>query len=51
MSSRAFRKFQQEKEAKELASQEAPSDEDEVSIIRPVSGARAKMPNPFDLVS
>ena len=49
MSSRALRKLQQEKEAKDLASQNQ-SDDDDVSIIRPVSGARAKMPNPFDLV-
>ena len=48
MSSRALRKLQQEKDAKEL--QLAASDE-EVSIIRPVGGARARRPNPFDLVS
>ena len=48
MSSRALRKLQQEKDAKEL--QLAGSD-DEVSIVRPVTGARARRPNPFDLVS
>ncbi len=49
MSSRALRKLQQEKELSELPG-EAPSDDD-VSIIRPASSSRAKMPNPFDLVS
>ena len=48
MSSRALRKLQQEKDAKDL--QLAASDE-EVSIVRPVTGARARRPNPFDLVS
>jgi len=46
MSSRALRKLQQEKDAKEL--QLAGSD-DEVSIVRPVTGARTRRPNPFDL--
>ena len=49
MSSRALRKLQQEKELNELPG-DAPSDDD-VSIIRPASSSRAKMPNPFDLVS
>ena len=48
MSSRALRKLQQEKDAKEL---ELGGSDDEVSIVRPVTGARARRPNPFDLVS
>lgn len=48
MSSRALRKLQQEKDAKEL---ELAGSDDEVSIVRPVTGARARRPNPFDLVS
>ena len=48
MSSRALRKLQQEKD--ELNSERLPSDDD-VSIIRPPTGARAKLQNPFDLVS
>merc|ERR1712029_641028 len=48
MSSRALRKLQQEKDAKDL--QLAASDE-EVSIVRPVTGARARRPNPFDLLN
>ena len=48
MSSRALRKLQQEKDAKEL---QLGGSDDEVSIVRPVTGARARRPNPFDLVS
>merc|ERR1739840_28126 len=48
MSSRALRKLQQEKDAKEL--QLGASDE-EVSIVRPVTGARTRRPNPFDLLN
>lgn len=47
MSSRALRKLQQEKEAKEL---NLGASDEEVSIVRPVTGARARRPNPFDLV-
>ena len=47
MSSRALRKLQQEKDAKEL---QLGGSDDEVSIVRPVTGARARRPNPFDLV-
>ena len=48
MSSRALRKLQQEKELESLDA--APSDDD-ISIARPTTGARARMPNPFELVS
>ena len=48
MSSRALRKLQQEKELESLDA--APSDDD-VSIARPTTGARARMPNPFELVN
>lgn len=48
MSSRALRKLQQEKDAKEL---ELAGSDDEVSIVRPVTGARARRPNPFDLLN
>ena len=44
MSSRALRKLQQEKDAKEL---QLGGSDDEVSIVRPVTGARARRPNPF----
>ena len=48
MSSRALRKLQQEKELESLDA--APSDDD-ISIARPTTGTRARMPNPFELVS
>jgi len=48
MSSRALRKLQQEKDAKEL---QLGGSDDEVSIVRPVTGARARRPNPFDLLN
>ena len=48
MSSRALRKLQQEKDAKEL---QLGGSDDEVSIVRPVTGARARRPNPFDFGS
>merc|ERR1711976_562696 len=48
MSSRALRKLQQEKEAKEL---NLGASDEEVSIVRPVTGARARRPNPFDLLN
>ena len=50
MSSRALRKLQQEKELENLNDEGAPSDDD-VSIARPSTGARARKPNPFELVS
>ena len=49
MSSRALRKLQQEKELDNLNAEAVPSDDD-VSIARPSTGARARMPNPFELV-
>ena len=50
MSSRALRKLQQEKELDNLNAEAVPSDDD-VSIARPSTGARARMPNPFELVN
>ena len=50
MSSRALRKLQQDKELKNLNDEGGPSDDD-VSIARPSTGARARKPNPFELVS
>ena len=51
MSSRALRKLQQEKDAKDAKELQLGASDEEVSIIRPVGGARARRPNPFDLVS
>ena len=50
MSSRALRKLQQDKELENLNDEGGPSDDD-VSIARPSTGARARKPNPFELVS
>ena len=50
MSSRALRKLQQDKELENLNDEGGPSDDD-VSIARSSTGARARKPNPFELVS